>query len=124
MKGRHIAATGKAMEDVTMSRPSETATRARPSYAPAGNQRTNRRAIWSLILSILWLGGLGSLAGIMLGFSARRRIAETGQRGAGLATAGIVVGAVTLVFAIAYWVFIARYTGGAGHGGGGGGSGY
>jgi hypothetical protein len=83
-------------------------------------------AIWSLIVSILWLGGLGSLAGIMLGFSARRRIAETGQRGAGLAIAGIVVGVITLVFAIAYWVFIARYLGGHGHtgGGGGGGGGY
>jgi Domain of unknown function (DUF4190) len=105
-----------------MSRPAETATRARPSYAPRGSQNTNRTAIWSLILSIIWLGGLGSLAGIMLGVSARRRIAETGQRGAGLALAGIVVGVVTLVFAIVYWVFIARYFGGThGHGGGGGG---
>jgi hypothetical protein len=30
-----------------------------------------------------WLGGLGSLAGIALGASARRRIAATGERGAG-----------------------------------------
>lgn len=111
-----------------MSRPSDTATRAGPSHAPRGSQGTNRTAIWSLVLSILWLGGLGSLAGIMLGFSARRRIAETGQRGAGLALAGIVVGVVTLVFAIAYWIFIARYFGGGhgggGHGGGAGGGGY
>lgn len=102
-----------------MSRPTQTATRAGPSYAHT--QRTNRTAIWSLILSIVWLGGLGSLAGILLGFSARRRIAETGQRGAGLALAGIVVGVVTLAFAIAYWVFVAQHVGGTGHGGGGGG---
>jgi uncharacterized BrkB/YihY/UPF0761 family membrane protein len=107
-----------------MSRPSETATRADSSYAPAETRRINRTAIWSLVLSILTLGGLGSLAGIILGFSARRRIAETGQRGTGLALAGIVVGVITLVFAIVYWVVIARHFGGASHGGGGGGGGY
>lgn len=96
-------------------------TRAGPSYAPPATQRTSRMAIWSLVLSILWLGGLGSVAGIMMGFSARRRIADTGERGAGLAIAGIVIGVVTLAFAIAYWAFIAMHTGGGhGHSGGGG----
>lgn len=106
-----------------MSRP-EPATRTERSYAPPATQRTNKMAIWSLILSIVWLGGLGSLAGIVLGISARRRIAGTGERGAGLAAAGIVIGVITLAFAIAYWAFIARHTG-AGRGGGhGGGYGY
>jgi hypothetical protein len=59
------------------------ATRAAPSYAGAATQRISKRAIWSLVLSVLWLGGLGSAAGIMLGVSARRRIAGTGERGAG-----------------------------------------
>jgi hypothetical protein len=83
-------------------------------------------AIWSLVLSILTLGGLGSIAGIWLGVAARRRIPETGERGHGLAIAGIVVGVVTLIFAIAYWAFIAMHTGGAGGSGGGtgGGGGY
>src|SRR5437868_2214332 len=71
-----------------MSR-SEPLTRAGPAYAPPGTQRINRMAIWSLILSILTLGGLGSVAGIMLGVSARRRIAGTGERGAALAAAGV-----------------------------------
>lgn len=109
-----------------MSR-SEPATRTGPSYAPPANQRTNKMAIWSLILSIIWLGGLGSLAGIFLGISARRRIAGTGERGAGLAAGGIVIGVITLVFAIAYWAIIAKHIGGGsggGHGGGGGGYGY
>ncbi len=101
-----------------MSR-SQTETRAGPSYASQATQRANKMAIWSLILSIVWLGGIGSLAGIMLGFSARRRIAGTGQRGAGLATAGIVVGLITLLFAIAYWAFIARHIGGGGGAGNG-----
>jgi hypothetical protein len=80
-------------------------------------------AIWSLILSIVWLGGLGSLAGIVLGAAARRRIADTGERGAGLAAAGIVIGVLTLLFAIAYWILLAKHMGGYSHGGGGGGGG-
>jgi Domain of unknown function (DUF4190) len=106
-----------------MSRP-QPATRAAPSSAPPATHRTSKMAIWSLVLSILWLGGLGSVAGILLGVSARRRIAGTGERGAGLAAAGIVVGVITLVFAVVYWSVIAMHTGGASGGGGGGGGGY
>ncbi len=85
-------------------------------------QRFSRKAIWSLVLSVLWLGGLGSVAGIMLGVSARRDIASTGDRGAGVAVAGIAVGVITLLFAIAYWIFVAMHMGGASTGGGGGGN--
>jgi VIT1/CCC1 family predicted Fe2+/Mn2+ transporter len=99
------------------------ATRAAPISAPA-TQRTSKMAIWSLVLSILWLGGLGSVAGILLGISACRRIAGTGERGAGLAVAGVVVGVITLLFAVAYWAVLAMHTGGSGGSGGGGGGGY
>ncbi len=52
-------------------------------------------------------------------------IAERGERGSGLAIAGIIVGVVTLVFAIGYWAFLAMHTGGTGGGSGGGtGGGY
>jgi hypothetical protein len=78
-------------------------------------------AIWSLVLSIITLGGAGSIAGIWLGVAARRRIPQTGERGNGLAVAGIVIGVVTLIIAIAYWIFIAMHTGGGSAGGGGGG---
>ena len=81
-------------------------------------------AIWSLILSIIWLGGLGSVAAIVLGAAARRRIAGTGDRGAGLAAVGIVIGVITLLFAIAYWAFLAMHMGSGHSGGGGGGYGY
>lgn len=54
-------------------------------------------AIWSLVLSILTLGGVGSVAGIMLGISARRRIVKISERDAGLAFAGIVFGVITLL---------------------------
>lgn len=105
-----------------MSRPQPT-TRAAPPTAVTANQRFSKMAIWSLVLSILWLGGLGAVAGIVLGTSARRRIATTGERGAGLAAAGIVVGVISLIIALAYWAFLVAHTGGhgGGHGGGGGG---
>jgi hypothetical protein len=96
-------------------------TRAAPASAPPATQRTSKMAIWSLVLSIAWLGGLGSVAGILLGISARRRVAGTGERGAGLAVAGIVVGVITLLFAVAYWVVLAMHAGGSGGGSGGGG---
>lgn len=104
-----------------MSTPHDT--RVAPTYATQETQRVNRRAIWSLVLSILWLGGLGAVAGIMLGVSARRRIAQTGEQGAGLAVAGIVVGVITLLIAIVYWIVIAMHFGGHGGGAGGGGGG-
>jgi hypothetical protein len=44
-------------------------------------------------------------------------VAETGERGRGLAIAGIVVGVITLLFAIGYWIFIAMHVGGGGTGG-------
>ncbi len=105
-----------------MSR-TDSATGAGTSYAPSRTQRTNRKAIWSLVLSILTLGGLGSIAGIWLGAVARREILGSRERGAGLAVAGIIVGVITLLVAIAYWVLIAVHMGSAGSGGGGGGGG-
>ena len=101
-----------------MSKP-QTTTRAGPAYAQPTSERTSRMAIWSLVLSILTLGGIGSIGGIWLGIRARGRIDQTGERGRGLAMAGIIVGVITLLFAIGYWVYIAKYIGG-GHGGGGG----
>ncbi len=107
-----------------MPRP-QPATRSAPAYQRAATPRTSRMAAWSLVLSILTLGGVGSVAGIMLGFAARRRIAGSGERGRGLAIAGIVVGVVTFVLAMAYWAYLGSHFGtGTGSGGGGGGGGY
>jgi hypothetical protein len=41
-----------------MSRPAPAA-QTGPAYAPPAAPRTNRQAIWSLILSIITLGGIG-----------------------------------------------------------------
>jgi hypothetical protein len=95
---------------------------ARPE-ATGSSPRTNRMAIWALVLAIVTLGGIGSVLGIVLGAKARRQTEQTGERGAGLALAAIVVGVLTLLVAIAYWIVIAQHTGGSGGSGGGGGGG-
>lgn len=53
---------------------------------PADTQRTSGRyrlAIWSLVLSILTLGGIGSIVGIWLGLRARTRIDQSPSAAAG-----------------------------------------
>lgn len=54
--------------------------------------QTNGKAIVSLIFSILWLGGIGSLIGVLLGHSARKEIIATQQGGLGLTTASLTLG--------------------------------
>lgn len=99
-----------------MSR-SQPLTRSAPPGAPASKQRINPMAVWSLILAILTLGGLGSIAGIIMGMAARRQAAVTGDRGAGIAVAGVVIGVLTLLLAIGYWIFLGmHFSGGGGYG--------
>jgi hypothetical protein len=59
---------------------------------------TNGLAIASLLFGIFWLGGIGSLAALVLGYRARREIRNSagGQRGSSLATIGIVLGWIGL----------------------------
>lgn len=76
---------------------------------PTASGRTSRMAIWSLVLSIISLGGIGSIAGIAMGAKARRRVAETGELGRGLALAAIIVGVFTLFLSIAYWAYLGTH---------------
>ncbi len=94
---------------------------------PRPRARTNRFAVCGLVLAVLTLGGVGSVLGIVFGVKARNQVRENGEPGYGLALASIVVGIVTLLVAIAYWIVIAQHVGGSSGGtggGGGGGSGY
>jgi hypothetical protein len=73
-------------------------------------QKTNGSAIASLVLSILGLFGIGSVLGIIFGHRARKEIRASGgyEGGEGLATAGIVIGWVTLALfavALAFWIW-------------------
>ncbi|MGB8198045.1 MAG: DUF4190 domain-containing protein [Acidimicrobiales bacterium] len=66
-------------------------------------QSTNGLAIASMVLGIVWVWWIGSILALIFGFVARRQIRERGQRGDGMAIAGIVlgcVGAATLILVI------------------------
>jgi hypothetical protein len=54
-------------------------------------------AIASLVASVIWLCGIGSIAGIVMGVIALSQVKHSGENGQGLAIAGIAVGAATLV---------------------------
>jgi len=56
----------------------------------------NRLAVWSLVSGILWVFWLGSIVAVVLGHLALKQIEASrgGQRGRGLAIAGLVVGYV------------------------------
>ena len=62
--------------------------------AGAQAQRTNGMAIASMVLGILWLYWIGSILALIFGYVAKRQIRDSGgtQGGAGMATAGIVLG--------------------------------
>jgi len=55
---------------------------------------TNGLAIASLVLGILWLGGLGSVLAIIFGFIALSQMKRSYEGGRGLAIAGTVLGFV------------------------------
>jgi hypothetical protein len=69
---------------------------------PTSQPTTNGLAVASLILSIVWLFGIGSILGIIFGFVSRGQIERSrgAQRGDGMAMAGIIVGFITLVLAL------------------------
>jgi|SRR5579863_1207092 len=81
--------------------------------------RTNPMAVWSLILAIVSIGGIGSILGMWLGVKAHRRVRETGERGRGMAIAAVLIAVVTLFLWIAYWAYLGtRFDVAPGHGGG------
>lgn len=63
-----------------------------PHYWPSVQARTNAFAVAALVVGIVGLCFCFGILGMIFGYIARRQIAETGERGAGLATAGIVLG--------------------------------
>lgn len=72
-----------------------------PDYRP---HKLSGLAVASLVFGITWIFWLGSVLALIFGYLALRQIRRTGDRGAGLAIAGIVlggVGMVTLVLTLA-----------------------
>jgi uncharacterized membrane protein len=77
--------------------------------------RTNGFAIASMVLGILWIYWIGSVLALVFGYKAKQEIAASngGQGGAGMATAGIVLGWVGVAtFVISLGFFIAAIASG------------
>ncbi|GAA1775764.1 DUF4190 domain-containing protein [Luedemannella helvata] len=72
-----------------------------PAPAPVATRRTNGLAVASLVVSVAGLvvccGSVSGIVGAILGHVARGRIRRTGEAGAGMALAGILVGWTGLV---------------------------
>jgi len=66
--------------------------------------KANTFAVASLILGVLGITVIGAIAGIVLGILALRQIRRTGQRGRGMAIAGLAFSAFWLVLLGAYFV--------------------
>ncbi|WP_405586263.1 DUF1707 and DUF4190 domain-containing protein [Streptomyces sp. NBC_01190] len=66
------------------------------------SQRTNGKAIASLVLALVgWpLCGAGPIAAVVLGHTAKREIRHTGDRGDAMATAGLIIGYLTLALLV------------------------
>ena len=58
-----------------------------PPYGYPPARATNGMAIASLVLGIVWLGGLGSILAMIFGFVSMRQIAERREDGRGMAIA-------------------------------------
>lgn len=67
---------------------------------PPQGPPTNTMAIISLVLAFVF-----APAGLILGFIARKQIKETGEGGAGLALAGIIISIVQIVAGILALIF-------------------
>jgi hypothetical protein len=77
-----------------------------PQGHPGGYRppKTNTLAIVSLVTSLLWLCGVGSLAAIICGHLGLREIDRSSgtQTGRGMAIAGLVIGYLGLIAAVLY----------------------
>jgi hypothetical protein len=73
----------------------------------------NGMAVASLVCSLLgWLCLIGPILGMIFGFVALNQIKQTGQRGRGMALAGIIVGGILIALAIGLGILrtVAKHT--------------
>jgi hypothetical protein len=75
-----------------------------PGRRAGGPGKANGFAVASLILGLLGITVIGAIAGAVLGILALGQIRRTGQRGRGLAIAGLALSALWLVLLGAYFV--------------------
>lgn len=71
---------------------------------PNGTTKTNSLAIWGLVLAFFL-----PIIGLILSIVAKSQIKKTGESGSGLATGGIIVSIVLIIFqilAVIFWIFV------------------
>ena len=71
-----------------------------PAYQPPPSSGTNSMAIASMVLGVaeFFTGGLTAIPAVVCGHIARRQMKQTAQRGDGLATGGLVLGYMAIIF--------------------------
>ena len=71
-----------------------------PAYQPPPPSGTNSLAIASMVLGVaeFFTGGLTAIPAVICGHIARRQMKQTAQRGDGLATSGMVLGYMAVIF--------------------------
>jgi hypothetical protein len=67
---------------------------------------TNGLAIASMILGILWLYWLGSILALIFGYVALSQIRRRGDGGRGMAIAGIILGWIGVIVAVAAVILV------------------
>lgn len=80
---------------------------------PGAVPGTNKKAIWSLVSGIVGLlcCGLLGIAAIILSQQAKKEIAASGEGGSGMATAGMVLGVLALIFLVVNGILTATGNG-------------
>lgn len=81
---------------------------------PASTAKLNGLAVGGFIVSLVglvlfftgWLGALIALVGLILSIIGRRQALSRGERGAGFALAGIILGAVGVVIGVVYLIVL------------------
>ena len=74
-----------------------------PSPASEEDDRVSRYSTYSFVWAILWLGGIGSLLGLVFGVKALLAIRETGSPLNLKPIFGILLGVVGLLFWLSWW---------------------
>ena len=71
-----------------------------PAYQPPPPSGTNSMAVASMVLGVaeFFTGGLTAIPAVICGHVARRQMKQTAQRGDGLATSGLVLGYMAIIF--------------------------
>lgn len=75
-------------------------------YGYAPSRGTNGLAIASLVTSLIWVCGVSSIAAVVCGHIARNQIKRTGEQGAGMALAGLIIGYLGIAVVVVYFIVV------------------